>query len=410
MRRLFAAALAAALPAASLAQAEEKTLFVPNNMSGTIATFRVKPDGALIPAGVFPCGTNPYDVAVTPDGKWLVVAQTSIEPSELVHVMRVNPDSTLTLQPNPTPIGDGNLSVSMTPTGLAAIPSTAGDYTRLFKVIDGQARQVSQIASGSFTVKTMPSPDGSLIFATDSLGLSFVRSFAIAPNGQATLAGSVAIAAGSVQGLAVHPSLPILYASTALGQTVERLVVSPSGGLSLGGSTHTGGDSVVEIAVHPNGQWLYAGHVRSDTVTVLPVDADGFVGAPVQTVSIGPDFRDVITDGTFVFVTDESSAGGSPTGVIRFRIEANGLLTRLDPFAPTAGIRPSMMALWDPALRIRPGDVNADRAVNLADFLLLASAYDHAHPSPMYIPSADFDGDGVVDLADYLVLAANYGS
>lgn len=406
--RFVVIGLAVLAPLLAKAQAEEPTLVVTNNTAGTITTFKVKLDGTLVQAGIHPCGTNPYDAQITPDGKWLVACQTSAATSELVYVMRVNADSTLSPSGTPTPIGDGCLSVSMSRTGLAAVPSTVGDYVRLYKIIDGSAAQISQVPAGTFVVKTVFSRDSRFLFCSDSLGGSTIRSFAIAPNGAGTLAASAFTSAGSVQSLAVHPSLPILYASTALGQTIERYQIGDDGSLAFMDSTNTGGDSAVEFAIHPSGTYLYAGHVRNDVVTVLPMDALGALSAPIQTVTIGSDFRDVVTDGEFVFVTDESSIGGSPTGVIRFEIQDDGLLAPLNPFAPTGGTRPSMMCLWDPAKRIKPGDVDADGFVDLTDFLLLASGYEAIYPSPAYIPAADFDGDGDVDLDDFLVLAANY--
>jgi hypothetical protein len=52
-----------------------------------------------------------------------------------------------------------------------------------------------------------------------------------------------------------------------------------------------------------------------------------------------------------------------------------------------------------------PGDVVEDNAVDLSDFLALASTYE---ASPPTVPTADLNGDGAVELADFLLLAANY--
>jgi subtilisin-like proprotein convertase family protein len=51
------------------------------------------------------------------------------------------------------------------------------------------------------------------------------------------------------------------------------------------------------------------------------------------------------------------------------------------------------------------GDVNRDNAVDLQDFLILASTYE---VSPPAAPEADLNGDGAVDLEDFLILAASY--
>jgi hypothetical protein len=58
---------------------------------------------------------------------------------------------------------------------------------------------------------------------------------------------------------------------------------------------------------------------------------------------------------------------------------------------------------------LTPGDVDGDGAVNLADFLILASVYDQPHAGdPNLSPNPDLNGDGQVDLADFLLLAASY--
>jgi hypothetical protein len=54
------------------------------------------------------------------------------------------------------------------------------------------------------------------------------------------------------------------------------------------------------------------------------------------------------------------------------------------------------------------GDCDGSNVVDLADFLILAAAYDTASGDPGFNASADFTGDGAIDLQDFLLLAANY--
>jgi hypothetical protein len=53
-----------------------------------------------------------------------------------------------------------------------------------------------------------------------------------------------------------------------------------------------------------------------------------------------------------------------------------------------------------------PGDVSDDNSIDLADFLLLASAYEADPPTE---PRADLNGDGAVNEADFLLLAQHFG-
>jgi hypothetical protein len=69
--------------------------------------------------------------------------------------------------------------------------------------------------------------------------------------------------------------------------------------------------------------------------------------------------------------------------------------------------RPSIDFMFE-LYGLRVGDANADGAVNLTDFLILAAAYDTSAGDPAFEPGADFDASGTIDLADFLLLAANY--
>jgi hypothetical protein len=57
---------------------------------------------------------------------------------------------------------------------------------------------------------------------------------------------------------------------------------------------------------------------------------------------------------------------------------------------------------------LRLGDVNNDNLVSLADFSLLANAYNTATGDSGYSSSTDLNGDGQVSLMDFSLLAGNY--
>lgn len=61
------------------------------------------------------------------------------------------------------------------------------------------------------------------------------------------------------------------------------------------------------------------------------------------------------------------------------------------------------------AFDLRAGDVVEDNAVNLDDFLVLASSYELSAGDPGFAGDADLDGDLYVGLGDFLLLASNYG-
>ncbi|WP_081926926.1 endo-1,4-beta-xylanase [Pseudobacteroides cellulosolvens] len=54
------------------------------------------------------------------------------------------------------------------------------------------------------------------------------------------------------------------------------------------------------------------------------------------------------------------------------------------------------------------GDINNDGIVNMADVLLLASAFNAANGSAKYNLAYDLNGDGVINMADVLIIASNF--
>lgn len=59
---------------------------------------------------------------------------------------------------------------------------------------------------------------------------------------------------------------------------------------------------------------------------------------------------------------------------------------------------------------LRPGDVNRDNSVNIADFLLLRAAFGSGEGNPNWNPLADLDGNGTVNFADFLRLRGSFGT
>ena len=56
-----------------------------------------------------------------------------------------------------------------------------------------------------------------------------------------------------------------------------------------------------------------------------------------------------------------------------------------------------------------PGDVDADRDVDIFDIVKIAGVYGVSKPDPRYDPILDIDGDGDVDIFDIVAAAGNYG-
>lgn len=83
---------------------------------------------------------------------------------------------------------------------------------------------------------------------------------------------------------------------------------------------------------------------------------------------------------------------------------AGAFLRKVVAFDATAG------NVSDLAITLRPGDVNRDNSVNIADFLLLRAAFGSAEGSANWNPLADLDGNGTVNVADFIRLRGSFGT
>lgn len=113
-----------ALAAIAASQAQFKTLFVVNNVGGTVSSWRVNADGTLTLIGNYPAGTNPQDCGVTKDGRNLIVVNATQQTSEELYTFVINSDGSLTQINLPILVADGPLSLTVLPTRYTLPPRT----------------------------------------------------------------------------------------------------------------------------------------------------------------------------------------------------------------------------------------------------------------------------------------------
>jgi 6-phosphogluconolactonase len=80
------------------------------------------------------------------------------------------------------------------------------------------------------------------------------------------------------QYLALHPKLPVLYASEfSRPGRLSAFAVGPGGALDRRLTVGTGADLAIAVSVHPNGNVAYVAHYSDGTLTALHLGADGSV-------------------------------------------------------------------------------------------------------------------------------------
>ncbi len=408
MRTLTAVILTACAAGAS-AQPAVRSLYVTNNVGspGSVAAFGVDTNGALNPLGNALAGFNPQGIALTPDGRYAIVINgTSNDAVEEVYALPLNADGSIGSPAAPTLYPDGNLSLAVTSDGWIIIPAVDIDgVTSSFVNALGRVEEVDRELAGTFPTAAASTPDGRFVYVCGS-GSANLRSFSMnQATGDLTPIGSPQ---GSVTifALVAHPSLPVLYGSTGLQNIIQKYDIQNDGTLVFDDGYPSGGNSAVEFAVHPEGTYLYVCHVVSDSLTVLPINPDGSLAASIQTIAIGSDIRDVVTDGEFVYVTDESSISGSPVGVLVYKIAADGTLDQIGPATPTGGGRPQYMAVWVPPSVECAGDTNGDNIVNFTDLNAVLAAFGMTGAGL----AGDVNGDEIVNFTDLNIVLANFGN
>lgn len=348
-------ALVALALVASLAPAQplQRTLFVTNNVGspGSVTSFRVITNGWLDSAGTFSnVGVNPQDCGLTRDGSRLIVLNaTASVTTEDLYTARVNSDGSLNVNPVPNTVGDGPLALYVTGNDYLLVPSATLDNLTSYRVNFNNLTQVSQAFAGAFPTKPIATPDNKFAYCIGSSSPNDVVLYTLDPNGVLAFVSGTDIAGGGGFGAAIHPSGDTLYVSTGLQNLILQYSINiNNGSITLVGSHSSGGaphNSAVEIAIHPEGTWMYVCHVVSDTLSVLRVNPDRSLTTTAFMQDVGNDLRDVVTDGEFVYVTDESTLEPG-VGVIVYRIESDGSLTLVSGPTPTGGGRPQFMALY----------------------------------------------------------------
>ena len=127
-----------------------------------------------------------------------------------------------------------------------------------------------------------------------------------AVTGALTAQGSVASFGSAPSFLAVDPAGKHLYAvdEATPGRVGAYAIDASTGALTFQNAVASGGDGPPFVSVDPQGRWVLVANYTSGTVAVLPIQADGSLGAAVDTVTVGAKAHMVLVDPSdrFAFV------------------------------------------------------------------------------------------------------------
>lgn len=389
----------------ALAQAIDKTIFITNKDSGTVSSMRVNLDGTLSYIASTAVGAYPQDCAISADGRRLVVMNSNTDQTgpEALSVFSVNPNGTLDGPIAATTIADAPLALGLSRNGFALVPSISARELQSLRLDSAAVVPVNTQPAGQFPFRPVISADNRWVFCAGSISPDDIVTFSLAPDGMLARQHAIDIPNAAAFGIALHPTLPVLYVSTGQANTINWYSINQvTGTLTFGGSVNPGGNSVTELAVTPNGKWLFSTHTISDTVHVTKINANGSLTSTIFSNSVTSDIRDVVTDGKFAYVSDETLLGGA-VGIHAFLVsDFNGALIPLGPAVSTKGFKPQFMALWAPPFCL--GDADRNGAVEFSDVTAVLNNFNGVGPV------GDANDDGVVNFMDITAVLDNVGT
>lgn len=413
------------------AQSAVPALWVSNNgnLEGSVTAFVVNPDGTLTlvnrvvtgtrPNTTVPCaGCNSYEIALSPNGRWLATAHPAGDLDGLF-VYEVGADASITQRLALTlPVGfDSPLDLIWLDDTYLAVVLTQTSPDRIttyqWNPAGPSLTPVGFVNPGTGLGYLAVDPNRDYLYASDS-SARVIHVYAIGPVGSLIFLESEPTGSPFALEINVTPDGRYLYGAGGIsgtGQDVVAMQINGDGTLTpiTGQPFQTGGASPSNVYVADNGNYVIAGHGTDATMRSLSLaPATGALTATGFFFDVGLQgtLGDVRSLGNNVFVTDNSTATDGIMGVYSFTLNANGSFTLNGAGAySTQGIAPRSMATWKPPQLYALGDMNCDGVVDILDinpFILALSdpaAYAAAYPD-CDRNLADVNGDGEIDILD----------
>ncbi|QOJ13523.1 MAG: hypothetical protein HRU75_02205 [Planctomycetia bacterium] len=402
-----------ALVSTAGAQPTTRAVFCVNNVSDTVAAFRVAPDNTLLFVEAETTGDGPQSIAISPDGRHLAVGHgTASITDEELRIFQIAEDASLT-QVAFVYVPDSPLDVAWLSNTTLAVTITRSS-TNMITVYNVNMTSVPYVITplqtepaGLFVANLATSPDLQWLVNTNSSGneLRVFRNLgtSIVPVQTMPDASTFSVDVGfSVDGKYVYSAGGI---SNGRNKVLGYSIDANTGLLSpLEGSPFiSSGNSPANIATAfaHGSHWLILGHGTDATVRTFLADAAGELTDTgfVFDVGLQGTIGDIATLGDLVMITDDSSAIDGITGIYCFRLNADGTFTEQGELLSTGGTRPEAIVTWQPPVLLLPGDMNCDGVVTNFDIdpfvlaLVDPEAWMAAYPN-CPILNGDVNGDG----------------
>jgi DNA-binding beta-propeller fold protein YncE len=313
--RFMALALVAGavLGAPVAAQAAPGSAYVADG-AGSVGHYTIGTGGNLSFSNSATAGSEPWMQAITPNGKYLYLANFS---DGTISQYSLGSGGT------PTPLTPATVTTGGSPYGIAVSPDgknvylTNGNGLLVYAVgSDGTLTQVQDVTSGlSMPIGVAVSPDGGSVYVMDT-GNNTIAQYDRSSSG--TVSAKAVPSVPSDQGgdnygiLVITPNGKYVYAAASDSDTIDQYTVGSGGELAP--------DTVPSVAVSPattayfyaltvspDGQSLYAPDYMNDVVDQFDIGSNGQLApksTPTVTAGSGAIFVWLTADGKNAYVTN----------------------------------------------------------------------------------------------------------
>jgi 6-phosphogluconolactonase (cycloisomerase 2 family) len=314
-------------PSAMLLSPSGDALFIANSATNNISTYAVKSDGSLTAgSSTLPTGMTPLSVAIDSAAHFLFVANQGLQidpASGTISVFSIQSGSLAEVAGSPFRVaalsassGPGPAAVAVTPDAKFLYVANQFDGTLTGFSVDASGVLTRLTPGATATVGTAPSgmtitPDGGFLYVSNS-GSSNVSAFAICnqvvtscsvptiPDGALTpVSGSPFSAGLGPSSIVTAPSGKFLFVvdrqsnqiseyklATGTGELTPNTQATISTGVTPAGVTLRVGTTVIS-ATQGTTDYLYVANLGSSTMTAYSFDSTagvlGLVGSPVIT-------------------------------------------------------------------------------------------------------------------------------
>ncbi len=427
-----AAAALAGVAGSAAAQSVSPAAFVSNNgnLRGSITSYRVNSDGTLTlvqdlvtgerpSGGAYVNGTNAYSISISPNGKYVAVSHATGLTNEMVTVVRVNADATLT--PYTTfPVPDSPLDLLWLGDDALAVTETRSSGTNFVRVYRfneaaGTFTQFDSEVVPGFCSSLALSADGNWLVANQSPlgGSATVHSFRVNADRSLTYASGASFS-GYALGLCFGPNDGAVYACAgSLGNWITGYGFNAdTGQLSyLAGTPYAvPGSSPKQAVLSPSGTKMLVGYGSDGAVRSFTVDPEnGDIAATGHLFDVGIQgslgaIATLLVQGAggpleLALFTDRETYDGTGRGLCSFVIEADGSLTQKSLRVDGGGIAPNDVVAWAGVAGGGGGcgtadfDGDGDTATD-ADIEAFFACLAGNCCATCWSGGADFDGDG----------------